>query len=98
MASGCGVVRYVTRPRKRAVGREKDSYCRDLLRAWAAQRSIVRLGQILDGGPIGDDDQAVGDSHAALALPGAQILVHAFARCADHVAELALGEVNALDR
>src|SRR5579871_628186 len=58
--------------------------------------SPLQLAENLQAGAIGNDDQPVGDTHPALALPGAQMLVHALSRRADYIGELALGEVDAV--
>src|SRR5215472_2863055 len=58
----------------------------------------VELSQILQRAAIGYGDQALGNPDDAPALPAAQTLVHAFARRADQIAELALREPDLRQR
>src|SRR5689334_10522303 len=63
------------------------------------RRAVRRpqLAQLFQSGAVGNHDEAIADSHAALALPRAQVLVHALASRPDDVAELPLREVDPLD-
>src|ERR1051326_2646560 len=88
MAAERTPVKYLTRRQNWRRGIRKESRFERLIAKLRAREpaSFVRLGQILDGGPIGDDDQPVGDPDVALALPGAEVLVDALTRRADDVA------------
>src|SRR5689334_11644460 len=55
------------------------------------------LAQLFQSGAIGNHDEAIADSQAALALPRAQVLVHALARRSDDIAEFPLRKVDSLD-